>query len=100
MRTGRIWINTYNQIPAGAPFGGYKNQVLGAKYIKMLSKTINKLKISLLIQATKLKVYINKRGILQDACVCVHPVFVEILLQLKAENIFEYYTKIYLSGEK
>ena len=38
MRTGRIWINTYNQIPAGAPFGGYKNQVLGAKYIKMLSK--------------------------------------------------------------
>lgn len=60
MRTGRIWINTYNQIPAGAPFGGYKNQVLGAKYIKMLSKTINKLKISLLIQATKLKVYINK----------------------------------------
>ncbi|EJE03094.1 hypothetical protein HMPREF9984_09520 [Staphylococcus epidermidis NIHLM037] len=26
--------------------------------------------------------------------------FVEILLQLKAENIFEYYTKIYLSGEK
>ncbi|CAG2138121.1 hypothetical protein ACUXSS_000693 [Staphylococcus epidermidis] len=26
--------------------------------------------------------------------------FVEILLQLKAENIFDYYTKIYLSGEK
>lgn len=26
--------------------------------------------------------------------------FVEILFQLKAENIFEYYTKIYLSGEK
>ena len=25
--------------------------------------------------------------------------FVEILLQLKAENIFDYYTKIYLSGE-
>ena len=91
-------INTYNQIPAGAPFGGYKNQVLGAKY-KDAIKTINKLKISLLIQATKLKVYINKRDTLQDACVCVRPVFVEILLQLKAENIFDYYTKIYLSGK-
>ena len=27
MRTGRIWVNTYNQFPAGAPFGGYKNLV-------------------------------------------------------------------------
>ncbi|MGT2378131.1 aldehyde dehydrogenase family protein [Staphylococcus aureus] len=27
VRTGRIWINTYNQVPEGAPFGGYKNQV-------------------------------------------------------------------------
>ncbi|MGW9831255.1 hypothetical protein ACUW92_000838 [Staphylococcus epidermidis] len=26
--------------------------------------------------------------------------FVGILLQLKAKNIFKYYTKIYLSGEK
>ncbi|GAA5412113.1 hypothetical protein SuUB97_19890 [Streptococcus uberis] len=67
----------------------------------MLSKTINKLKISLLIQATKLKVYINKKrhftGCMRMRASCF---FVEILLQLKAENIFEYYTKIYLSGEK
>ena len=54
MRTGRIWINTYNQIPAGAPFGGYKKSGIGREVYK------DKLKISLLIQATKLKVYINK----------------------------------------
>lgn len=24
VKTGRIWINTYNQVPEGAPFGGYK----------------------------------------------------------------------------
>ena len=24
VETGRMWVNTYNQIPAGAPFGGYK----------------------------------------------------------------------------
>ena len=34
VRTGRIWINTYNQVPEGAPFGGYKNQVLVVKRIK------------------------------------------------------------------
>lgn len=60
MRTGRIWINTYNQIPAGAPFGGYKKSGIGREVYKDAIKTINKLKISLLIQATKLKVYINK----------------------------------------
>ena len=38
MRTGRIWVNTYNQFPAGAPFGGYKNLVSVEKYIKMLLK--------------------------------------------------------------
>ena len=29
IETGRMWINTYNQIPAGAPFGGYKNSGIG-----------------------------------------------------------------------
>lgn len=29
VETGRMWINTYNQIPAGAPFGGYKNSGIG-----------------------------------------------------------------------
>ena len=35
VRTGRIWINTYNQVPEGAPFGGYKNQESVEKLIKV-----------------------------------------------------------------
>ena len=65
MRTGRIWINTYNQIPAGAPFGGYKKSGIGREVYKDAIKTINKLKISLLIQVTNQMVCINikiKRG--------------------------------------
>ena len=29
IETGRMWVNTYNQIPAGAPFGGYKRSGIG-----------------------------------------------------------------------
>ncbi|MGX7092344.1 aldehyde dehydrogenase family protein [Hutsoniella sourekii] len=29
METGRVWVNTYNQFPAGAPFGGYKKSGIG-----------------------------------------------------------------------
>ena len=29
IETGRMWVNTYNQIPAGAPFGGYKKSGIG-----------------------------------------------------------------------
>lgn len=29
IRTGRMWVNTYNSIPAGAPFGGYKQSGIG-----------------------------------------------------------------------
>ena len=29
VETGRVWVNTYNQIPAGAPFGGYKKSGIG-----------------------------------------------------------------------
>lgn len=29
IETGRIWVNTYNQIPAGSPFGGYKKSGIG-----------------------------------------------------------------------
>ncbi|MDO4670701.1 MAG: aldehyde dehydrogenase family protein [Aerococcus sp.] len=29
METGRVWINTYNVLPAGAPFGGYKESGIG-----------------------------------------------------------------------
>ena len=29
VETGRMWVNTYNQIPEGAPFGGYKQSGIG-----------------------------------------------------------------------
>ncbi len=29
VETGRMWVNTYNQIPAGSPFGGYKKSGIG-----------------------------------------------------------------------
>ena len=29
IETGRVWVNTYNQIDAGAPFGGYKKSGIG-----------------------------------------------------------------------
>jgi len=36
MKTGRVWVNTYNQIPAGAPFGGYKQSGIGRETHKMV----------------------------------------------------------------
>lgn len=36
IETGRMWINTYNQIPAGAPFGGYKKSGIGRETHKMI----------------------------------------------------------------
>ncbi|MCE1915160.1 aldehyde dehydrogenase family protein, partial [Enterobacter hormaechei] len=29
VRTGRMWINTYHELPAHAPFGGYKKSGIG-----------------------------------------------------------------------
>ena len=36
IRTGRMWVNTYNQLPAGAPFGGYKKSGIGRETHKMM----------------------------------------------------------------
>ena len=36
IRTGRMWVNTYNIMPAGAPFGGYKESGIGRETHKML----------------------------------------------------------------
>lgn len=36
IETGRMWINTYNAIPAGAPFGGYKMSGIGRETDKMI----------------------------------------------------------------
>ncbi|AMY06182.1 aldehyde dehydrogenase [Staphylococcus condimenti] len=34
VRTGRMWVNTYDQVPEGAPFGGYKKSGIGRETYK------------------------------------------------------------------
>ena len=36
VHTGRMWINTYNEMPAHAPFGGYKKSGIGRETHKMM----------------------------------------------------------------
>lgn len=36
VQTGRVWVNTYNAIPAGAPFGGYKQSGIGRETHKVM----------------------------------------------------------------
>lgn len=36
VRTGRMWVNSYNAIPAGAPFGGYKQSGIGRETHKVM----------------------------------------------------------------
>ena len=36
IETGRVWVNTYNAIPAGAPFGGYKTSGIGRETHKVI----------------------------------------------------------------
>lgn len=36
VKTGRVWVNTYNQIPAHSPFGGYKKSGIGRETHKMM----------------------------------------------------------------
>jgi acyl-CoA reductase-like NAD-dependent aldehyde dehydrogenase len=36
IETGRMWVNTYNAIPAGAPFGGYKVSGIGRETHKVI----------------------------------------------------------------
>ena len=36
IRTGRMWVNTYNQIPEGSPFGGYKESGIGRETHAMI----------------------------------------------------------------
>lgn len=36
IRTGRIWVNTYNTFPAGASFGGYKDSGIGRETHKVI----------------------------------------------------------------
>ncbi|MDO5685958.1 MAG: aldehyde dehydrogenase family protein [Neisseria sp.] len=36
IQTGRVWVNCYNHLPAGAPFGGYKESGIGRENHKMM----------------------------------------------------------------
>ena len=44
IETGRMWVNTYNQIPAGAPFGGYKTSGIGRETHKMILNAYTQVK--------------------------------------------------------
>lgn len=36
VQTGRMWVNTYNELPAHAPFGGYKTSGIGRETHKVM----------------------------------------------------------------
>lgn len=44
LETGRVWVNTYNQIPAGAPFGGYKKSGIGRETYKTILDAYSQVK--------------------------------------------------------
>jgi acyl-CoA reductase-like NAD-dependent aldehyde dehydrogenase len=44
IETGRVWINTYNAIPAGAPFGGYKESGIGRETHKVILEHYTQMK--------------------------------------------------------
>ncbi|MDR2453199.1 MAG: aldehyde dehydrogenase family protein [Bifidobacteriaceae bacterium] len=44
IETGRVWINTYNAIPAGAPFGGYKASGIGRETHKVILEHYTQMK--------------------------------------------------------
>ncbi len=44
IETGRMWVNTYNQIPEGAPFGGYKNSGIGRETHKIMLEHYSQIK--------------------------------------------------------
>ena len=54
MRTGRVWVNTYNQFPAGAPFGGYKDSGIGRETDKLALEAYTQVK-NIIIDSSKEK---------------------------------------------
>ena len=44
IETGRMWVNTYNTIPEGAPFGGYKNSGIGRETHKIILEHYTQMK--------------------------------------------------------
>ena len=54
VETGRMWVNTYNILPAHAPFGGYKQSGIGRETHKVMLEHYSQMK----------NIYINlKEGI-------------------------------------
>ena len=44
VQTGRMWINTYNELPAHAPFGGYKKSGIGRETHKVILEHYSQMK--------------------------------------------------------
>ena len=44
VETGRMWVNTYNSIPAGAPFGGVKQSGIGRETHKVMLEHYTQMK--------------------------------------------------------
>lgn len=44
IETGRMWVNTYNAIPGGAPFGGYKESGIGRETHKTILEHYSQMK--------------------------------------------------------
>ncbi len=44
VHTGRMWVNTYNSFPAGAPFGGYKQSGIGRETHKVILEHYTQMK--------------------------------------------------------
>lgn len=44
VETGRMWVNTYNAIPEGAPFGGYKQSGIGRETHKVMLEHYTQMK--------------------------------------------------------
>ena len=44
IETGRMWVNTYNQLPEGSPFGGYKESGIGRETHKVILEHYTQMK--------------------------------------------------------
>ena len=44
VETGRMWVNTYNSIPEGAPFGGVKTSGIGRETHKVMLEHYTQMK--------------------------------------------------------
>lgn len=61
IRTGRVWVNTYNSFPAGATFGGYKESGIGRETHKtILEAYTQKKNIIVNLSETPSGMYVEK----------------------------------------